>query len=91
MHALKEGLGWLFLTCPTCPEKLNPDTAAHLTFFMTFLDCLCLAGMGQTLEPAKVAHTCTILSLLFRAADGEKKHKFYNRISHLAHLFVNCD
>lgn len=57
-----EGLEQLVSVFPTYPEKFNPDTATDLTFFVTFLDCLGLAGTGLMVKPVKVVpmllHRC---------------------------------
>lgn len=47
---------------PTYPEKFNPDTATDLTFFVTFPDCLGLAGTGLNGEACKgcaSVHSCS--------------------------------
>lgn len=61
-HTLMEGLEQLVSVFPTYPEKFNPDTATDLTFFVTFLDCLGLAGTGLNGEACKgcaYVHCCS--------------------------------
>lgn len=61
-----EGLGQLASVFPTYPEKFNPDTATDLTFFVTFRDCLGLAGTRLNGEACK---GCAYAHLLHRSSE----------------------
>lgn len=85
-YTLMEVLGQLVSMFPSCPEKFNPDTATHLTFIVTFCDCLGLAGTGSNGEACKgcaYMHFCTTDVQSFNSSFGkDAKTTAYYMLEH---------